>query len=764
MTRDQALRLLQLNDPIDPRTVRAVVERRQADIMKRLSVTREAGDRQRILEHIDAINRAQQVPEATGPQTRGTPPVRPTHRSDSGNDPTVMLRTDERRRAAAAVPPLGAQQTTGTRMFAGHDVGAAVAPQAVSAPIPVRPDDTGPGAHHTGGFARGGQAPMSQPKEGDVLLERYELRRVVGRGGMGEVFAAWDRVRSEELAIKLMLPEVMAQPGFLERFLGEARLSSRLSHDNLIRVYDVQHVAGWFFLTMELLDGRPLRDILAERFATGEFFTVAEVERVLAPIVDGLSYLHRTSIHRDIKPENVFICRNGAVKLMDFGTAREVDADRMTQTGSVIGTVAYMAPEQWQTPESLDARLDQYAVAAMVYEMFVGAPPLMKREPLEVLRPDLPAHVRAAVDRALLTDRDRRFADCAGFLEAFRTPKVTAAPPAKPIRPATAEIAVDDTFADEPIKRGRGGLIAAVVLVLFAIAGAGAFFATRPPAELGEARSQAQAALDAMVAAGADGMPQLADAQAAFDAAKASEAPLAWDGAIAGYGEVVAAHDELAAWAAAQQAAVTEADAQLADAVQRWNGVVPLRPGLSALPARFDVATEPRTDLPWAELEAAAAVDRSTDAQRLGAMTEGVRVGVAVDDAARSAGALLAAAGVQAEQGAPVVQAVPERTQPVREEAVREEPVREEPVREEPVREEPVRTEPDPVIAEPEPEPAGESRSACLNRCDQERNAGGDVASWRRCRGACPRGDGPLEVDIWQARPTFCQVSPGRIP
>ena len=101
MTRDEALRLLQLNDPIDPGTVRAVVERRQADVMKRLSVTREASDRQRILAHIDAINRAQQVLETTGPHTRGTPPVRPTHRSDTGNDPTVMLRTDERRRAEA---------------------------------------------------------------------------------------------------------------------------------------------------------------------------------------------------------------------------------------------------------------------------------------------------------------------------------------------------------------------------------------------------------------------------------------------------------------------------------------------------------------------------------------------------------------------------------------------------------------------------------------------------------------------------------------
>jgi len=240
------------------------------------------------------------------------------------------------------------------------------------------------------------------------------VRAHLGSGGMGAVFAALDRVRQEEVAIKVLLPHLLADPKARERFLNEARIASSLSHPNIVRVFDVQQTTGLTFLTMERLKGRSLRQEITRRQQTAERFKPAEVLAIAEPLCGALHHAHGFTVHRDVKPENIWLGEDGTVKLMDFGIARLLRPSQFTSTGLALGTAYYMAPEQKRGQE-VDHRADQFALAVVLYELLTGEIPQGVIRPPHMLRRSVPAAMSQAIMKALEARPEARHADVAAF-------------------------------------------------------------------------------------------------------------------------------------------------------------------------------------------------------------------------------------------------------------------------------------------------------------------------------------------------------------
>lgn len=216
--------------------------------------------------------------------------------------------------------------------------------------------------------------------EGTVIDGRYEVLSRIARGGMATVFLARDRRLDRDVAVKVMHPHLAESETFIARFRREARAAARLSHPNAVAVFDQGLWEESFYLTMEYVDGEDLRDALRRRgsLPVGEALSV--VERVL----DALAAAHRRDlIHRDIKPENVLLTREGTPKLADFGLARAVSDATAASTGTVLGTVAYLAPEL-VTSGTASAASDIYAVGVMLYELLTGRQPFAGDVPINI--------------------------------------------------------------------------------------------------------------------------------------------------------------------------------------------------------------------------------------------------------------------------------------------------------------------------------------------------------------------------------------------
>jgi beta-lactam-binding protein with PASTA domain/serine/threonine protein kinase len=214
---------------------------------------------------------------------------------------------------------------------------------------------------------------VTDPVVGLVLEGRYRLEERLARGGMSTVYAATDLRLHRTVAVKIMAEHLAHDPAFVDRFTREARATAMLSHVNVVSVSDQGSDQGLVYLVMELVRGRTLRDLLQARGR----LTVGEAFAVLEPVLAGLTAAHRAGIaHRDVKPENVLISTDGQVKVADFGLARAVAGTGQTShTGGVlIGTVAYLSPEQLERGRS-DARSDVYAAGVMFYELLTGHPP-----------------------------------------------------------------------------------------------------------------------------------------------------------------------------------------------------------------------------------------------------------------------------------------------------------------------------------------------------------------------------------------------------
>jgi tetratricopeptide (TPR) repeat protein/predicted Ser/Thr protein kinase len=243
------------------------------------------------------------------------------------------------------------------------------------------------------------QAPQPALKEGTVLVERYEIVKTLGEGGMGAVYKAKDLALDRMVALKVIRPELAQNPSIIDRFKQELLLSQRVTHRNVIRIYDLGEGDGMQFITMEFIEGRDLRTIIHER----RKLPPEEAVGIMEQICLALDSAHSVDvIHRDLKPQNIMIDRSGRVLVMDFGLARTVEGDGMTQTGAMVGTMEYMSPEQ-ALAQDLDQRSDLFSVGLIFYEMLTGQMPFRADSALASL-------IRRTQERALpISSHDASF-------------------------------------------------------------------------------------------------------------------------------------------------------------------------------------------------------------------------------------------------------------------------------------------------------------------------------------------------------------------
>ncbi|GAA1631280.1 Stk1 family PASTA domain-containing Ser/Thr kinase [Georgenia ruanii] len=227
------------------------------------------------------------------------------------------------------------------------------------------------------------------PMIGQLVDDRYEVTARIARGGMATVYRAMDRRLERTVAVKVMHPHLAESPDFVARFRREARAAARLSHPGVVAVHDQGMAGDASYLTMEYVDGPNLRTVLRERGP----LPLGEALRLVEQVLDALASAHRAGlVHRDIKPENVLLTPDGRAKVADFGLARAVTEATAATTGTVLGTVAYLAPEI-VTDGRADPRADVYAVGVLLYELITGAQPFTGEAPIQVAF----QHVNSAV-------------------------------------------------------------------------------------------------------------------------------------------------------------------------------------------------------------------------------------------------------------------------------------------------------------------------------------------------------------------------------
>ena len=287
--------------------------------------------------------------------------------------------------------------------------------------------------------------PDSQPALAAALADRYRIERELGRGGMAVVYLAHDRRHDRPVALKVLNPELAHALG-AERFEREIHVAARLQHPNILTVLDSGETAGQLWFTMPFVAGESLR----ARLDRESQLPVAEAVRIATEAADALDYAHHQGVvHRDIKPDNILLSQGHAL-VADFGIARALakgGEERLTATGSSIGTAAYMSPEQAAGEREVDARSDIYSLAIVLYEMLAGVTPfdaatpqaMIARRftetpaPLRTHRETVPEHVERAVAGALARTAADRFSSARAFADALAAAPVAATTIATPV-------------------------------------------------------------------------------------------------------------------------------------------------------------------------------------------------------------------------------------------------------------------------------------------------------------------------------------------
>jgi serine/threonine-protein kinase len=333
----------------------------------------------------------------------------------------------------------------------------------------------------------------AQLKEG--LSASYTLERELGRGGMATVFLAQDLKHDRPVALKVLHPELAVSLG-PDRFLREIKLAARLQHPHILTMLDSGEAGGRLWFTMPFVEGESLRD----RLRRERQLPVDDALRIAREAAQALQYAHDHGVvHRDIKPENLLLTRDGNTLVADFGIARGLDlgaggSEKLTDTGLVVGTPAYMSPEQCSPGETVDARSDVYALACMAFEMLAGEPPfsgptmqamIVKRltEPppsVRGSRPTVPEPVDQAIRKALAPLAADRFGTAAHFAQALQAPTGTTS--AATVAVPTPAGARTDALRPAPAASRAGSRrfpLAAAALVIGLLIGAGVLFAWR---------------------------------------------------------------------------------------------------------------------------------------------------------------------------------------------------------------------------------------------------------------------------------------------
>src|SRR5262245_50347618 len=270
------------------------------------------------------------------------------------------------------------------------------------------------------------KAPLLAVGQGDVLDARWEIRAFLGRGGMGAVYRAHDRTLNEEVALKVIRPDLMEAPQTRDRFTSEIKLARRVSHHGVCRIHEYGEDGRQRFFTMELVEGRNLRDLIADAGPLSPERATA----LAAEMADALQAIHAAGIvHRDLKPLNVMVDPHGRVKLMDFGIAKGLASGTPgTGDGYVVGSPEYMSPEQARG-RPVDARSDVYALGIVLFEMLTGQVPFRATDPVGTLLMHLedppalervPEPLRPILARALAKDPEQRFRTAMGMAQALR--------------------------------------------------------------------------------------------------------------------------------------------------------------------------------------------------------------------------------------------------------------------------------------------------------------------------------------------------------
>jgi serine/threonine protein kinase len=325
-----------------------------------------------------------------------------------------------------------------------------------------------------------------------VLNDRYELRQHSARGGMADVYHGWDRRLSREVAVKVLRPELSADGDYVDRFRDEARTAARLTHPNIVSVFDTGSDGGDAYMVMEWVDGPTLAQVIR----ADSPLPVERACRIGADIAAGLQYAHDHDVtNRDVKPSNVLISPTGHAKVTDFGIAKVPEKSTVeTLPGVVLGTPAYLSPEQL-TGRPADARSDVYGLGAVLYEMVTGHKPFIGDTPAEVagnalhsrptrpssMNPNVPASFEGILSKALARDPEARYQSAAelradllecergGVPAAVEDATVALAAEADATRPLTAAAPVAVAAPLKPRRRTEAWLIG-IVLALAVLA------------------------------------------------------------------------------------------------------------------------------------------------------------------------------------------------------------------------------------------------------------------------------------------------------
>lgn len=334
-----------------------------------------------------------------------------------------------------------------------------------------------------------------------TLGKRYEIDEVIGEGGMAKVFRGTDNVLDRTVAVKILAPQFAEDDQFVSRFRREAQAAAGLNHPNIVSVFDTGSTGSVHWIVMEYVEGRTLREAIR---AEGRILPERAVE-IAESVSRALDAAHAKGlVHRDIKPGNIMLTSDGQVKVMDFGIARATSADTVTQTAAVLGTAAYLSPEQAQG-ETVDARSDIYSLGVVLYEMLAGQQPFSGDSPVSVaykhvtqdppapssINPDVPESLDAVVMKAMAKNVDNRYQDAQEMgndLRRVAQGMPVAAPPvlggdttqvidrASQTAVLTGPIEDEEAYEEE---RRNPWKTAGIVLLVLALLGLIAFFLAR---------------------------------------------------------------------------------------------------------------------------------------------------------------------------------------------------------------------------------------------------------------------------------------------